>query len=81
MTNETMKKKIADLLMGNTPKFRSGGQHELMSRKQESQLFNTLHREYNIKRMSISKIDETTRRIVASTWTSEFIIDTTFTVY
>lgn len=81
MKQETMQNKIDALLSGNPTKFRKGGQHELMSRKQESQLFNTLHREYNIKRMSISKIDENTRRIVASTWTSDFIINATFSVY
>lgn len=81
MKQETMQSKISDLLANKNPKFRNGGIHELMSPKQSSQLFNTLHREYSVCRMNISKIDENTRRLVASDWEQNFVINAIFTVY
>lgn len=81
MKIETMSARVTDLLDGYPTKFRKGGKHELMSRKQESQLFNVLHREYNIARMSIVNNGGNERRIIASTWEGHVIIDSTFTVY
>lgn len=81
MKHELMQARVNDLFNGYPTKFRKGGKHELMSRKQESQLFNVLHREYNISRMSIINNGGNERRIIASTWECHVVIDSTFIVY
>ena len=77
MNQSTMQKKIAALMNGETVKFSRGrGTHfELLSRKQESQLFNTLHREFNVARMGIGKLSDGLLSITASTWDGVEVIN------
>lgn len=83
MNQATMHKKIIALINGETVKFSRGrGTHyELLSRKQESQLFNTLHREFNVARMETKEIRKGLLKITASTWDGSTVIDSTIETY
>lgn len=81
MNQQSMNNRISDLIDGIPTKFRKGGEHQLISPKQESQLFNTLHREYNVSRMKIINNGGNERRIVATTWECDVLIDSAFTVF
>jgi hypothetical protein len=81
MNVKTMNARISDLIDGIPTKFKKGGEHQLISTKQESQLFNTLHREYDIQSMSIINNGGNERRILAYTWDKKVLIDSTFFVY
>ena len=83
MNQVTMHKKIVALINGETVKFSRGrGTHyELLSRKQESQLFNTLHREFNVARMGIGKTPTGLLRIKATTLEGSVVIDSTIETY
>lgn len=81
MNQQRMNNLIYDLIDGIPTKFRKGGKHQLISPKQESQLFNTLHREYDIHSISIINNGGNERRIIAYTCDKKVLIDSTFFVY
>lgn len=59
MKTETMRARILDLIEGRPVKMaKAKTPHALICTRQESQLFNLLHREFNAKAMSIRKIED-----------------------
>ena len=81
MKTETMNRKILDLIEKRTVKFRDGGVIALISPKQQSQLFNLLHREFNAHRMNLKRIDTKTVHILVSDWPGNVIIDSEISTY
>lgn len=82
MNQATMHKKIIALINGETVKFSKGRNNfSLISERQESQLFNTLHREFNVARMGIKEIRKGLLKITASTWEGSTVIDSTIETY
>lgn len=81
MKPEIMRDKIGDMLVGIPTKFRNGGKYALISPKQESQLFNTLHRDYGAMKMNLSRVQGNEIRILVQDWDYNVIIDSTIFTY
>lgn len=82
MKAELMNTKICDLLDGKPIKLSKGRNNfSLISERQESQLFNTLHRIHGAQSMELKKVSNNVLSIVVKDWERNVIISSLIETY